>query len=108
MYDVFGESPVIVLLADVPAVVENCVHVEPPSVEYCHTSQVVEADADTVTADSVTPDVEIVTDGAARSMAFKSIVVLAVIVPIDTPEYVPLNRHEAESGIPVALPEELW
>ena len=87
---------------------ENCVHEEPLFVEYSHTSQVVDADADTVTADSVTPDVDIVIVGAARSMAFKSIVVLAVIVPIDTPEYVPLNRHEAESAIPVALPEELW
>ena len=81
MYDVFGESPVIFLLADVPAVVENCVHVEPPSVEYCHTSQVVEATADTVTADSVTPDVEIVAVGATRSIPFNVTVVEAVIVP---------------------------
>ena len=48
MYDVFGDSPVMALLALVPAVVENCVQEEPLFVEYSQISQVVEAVADTV------------------------------------------------------------
>ena len=70
------------MLAVVPAVVENCVHVLPLFVLYCHISHVVEAVADTVTADAVMPEVDIETVGAARSIEFKSTVVLAVIVPI--------------------------
>lgn len=46
------------LLAEVPAVVENCVHVEPLSVLYCQISAVAEEVADIVTPLAVMPDVE--------------------------------------------------
>ena len=45
-----------------------------------------------------------VTVGALRSMEFRSTVAEAVIVPMETPEYVPEKRHEADSTTPVFVP----
>ena len=73
------------LLAEVPAVVENCVHVEPLSVLYCQISAVAEEVADIVTPLAVMPDVESDTVGAARSMVSSVIVVLAVIELMGVP-----------------------
>ena len=80
---VFGESPVIALLAVVPAVVENCVQVEPLSVLYCQISAVADEVAEIVTPPAVIADVERDTVGAVLSMVSSVIVVLAVIVPMD-------------------------
>lgn len=73
------------LLAEVPAVVENCVHVEPLSVLYCQISAVAEEVAEIVTPLDVMLDVESDTVGAARSMVSSVIVVLAVIELIAVP-----------------------
>ena len=63
---------------------------------YYHISQVVDVEADMYTDDGVM--LEGVKDmvGAARSIVSSVTVVDAVIVPTETPEYVPLNRQEAE------------
>ena len=45
VYVVFGERPVTTLLAEVPSVVESCVHEEPLFVLYCQRSAVAEEDA---------------------------------------------------------------
>ena len=95
MYEVFGESPVMVLLVLVVAEVEYCAQLLPPFVLYSHTSQVVEADAETVTAFGVMLLVLILTEGAARSILSSETVVVASIQPIYVPLYVPLKRHEA-------------
>ena len=73
------------LLAEVPAVVENCVHVEPLSMLYCQISAVAEDVAVIVTPLAVMLDVERDTVGAARSMVSSVIVVLAVIELIGVP-----------------------
>ena len=57
------------LLAVVPAVVENCVHVDPLSVLYCQISAVAEEDAVIVTPFAVMLLVVKDTVGAVRSMA---------------------------------------
>ena len=73
-YAVFGDSPVIVLLALVLDTVENCVHVPPPFVLYSHMSHVVEAVADTITEDAVISLVDILIVGALRSILTSAIV----------------------------------
>ncbi len=73
----------MVLLAVVPAVVENCVQVDPLSVLYCHISAVAEDDADIVTPFAVMFEADSETVGAFRSIVSSVMEVLAVIVPID-------------------------
>jgi len=73
------------LLADVPAVVENCVHVEPLSMLYCQMSDVAEDVAEIVTPLAVMLEVESDTVGAVRSMVSSVIVVLAVIELMGVP-----------------------
>ena len=81
------------LLADVPAVVENCVHVEPLSMLYCQMSAVAEDVAEIVTPLAVMLEVESDTVGAVLSIVSSVIVVLAVIELIGVPLYVPENRQ---------------
>ena len=57
---------------------------------------------------AVTPLVLKATVGALRSILSRLTVVEAVIVPTDTPEYVPENLHDADSATPVLVPSELW
>ena len=83
---VFGESEERVMLALVPAVVENCVHELPPFRLYCHISDVAEEDAEIVKPLAVMLETEQDTVGAVRSMLFRVTVVEAVMVPMDTPE----------------------
>ena len=71
----FGESEESVTLALVPAVVENCVHVDPPFTLYCQISAVAEDDADILKPFAVTFEVLKVTVGAERSM------VVSVMLP---------------------------
>ena len=71
------------MLAEVPAVVENCVHVEPLSVLYCQISAVADEVAEMVTPPAVIADVERDTVGAVLSMVSSVTLVLAVIVPMD-------------------------
>lgn len=54
------------------------------------------------------PLVDSDTVGAVRSIELSVTVVLAVILPTYTLEYVPLNLQEAESAISAAAPELLW
>ena len=75
----------IALLADVPAVVENCVHVEPLSMLYCQMSAVAEDVAEIVTPLAVMLEVERDTVGAVRSIVSSVIVVLAVIELMGVP-----------------------
>ena len=81
------------MLADVPAVVENCVHVEPLSMLYCQISAVAEDVAAIVTPLAVMLEVESDTVGAVLSIVSSVIVVLAVIELIGVPLYVPENRQ---------------
>ena len=82
----FGESEERVMLALVPAVVENCVHELPPFRLYCHISYVAEEDAEIVKPLAVMLETEQDTVGAVRLMLFRVTVVEAVMVPMDTPE----------------------
>ena len=81
-YVVFGESPVIVRLALVLAVVENCVYEPPPFVLYSHTSHVVDAEAEIVTEEAVIPLVDTLIVGALRSI-FVSVIVPPCSVTAD-------------------------
>ena len=92
------------MLALVPAVVENCVQLVPPFVLYCHISAVAEDVADILNPFAVILDTEHDTVGAVRSRELRSTVTEAVIVPIDTPAYVPLNLHDADKATPVFVP----
>ena len=65
----------IVTLALVDAVVENCVQLEPPFVLYCQTSAVAEDVAEILNLFAVTFDVLNVTVGEERSM------VVSVMLP---------------------------
>ena len=65
----FGDSPVSVILAEVPAVVENCVYEEPPLVLYCQISAVAEEEADILKPFAVMFDTLQDTVGAVRSMS---------------------------------------
>ena len=75
----------IALLAEVPAVVENCVHVEPLSMLYCQMSAVADDVAEIVTPLAVMLEGESDTVGAVRSMVSSVIVVLAVIELMGVP-----------------------
>ena len=81
------------LLAEVPAVVENCVQVEPLSVLYCQMSAVAEDVAESVTPFAVMFDVVSETVGAVLSMVSSVTVVLAVMLLIGVQLYVPENRQ---------------
>lgn len=54
------------------------------------------------------PLVDSDTVGAVRSIELSVTVVLALIHPICTLEYVPLKRQAAASGMFAAAPELLW
>ena len=64
----FGESEESVILALVPAVVENCVQLEPPFVLYCQMSAVEVEFAEILKPFAVMAETEKVIVGAARSM----------------------------------------
>ena len=81
----FGESEESVVLALVPAVVENCVQLVPPLVLYCQISAVAEEVAEIFSPLAVISDTEQETVGAVRSMLSRSTVVDAVIVPMEVP-----------------------
>ena len=84
-YVVFGDSEVSVMLALVPAVVENCVQLVPPLVLYCQMSAVAEDVPPILKPFAVILLTEQETVGAVRSMASKSMVVDAVIQLMDVP-----------------------
>ena len=81
----FGESEESVVLALVPAVVENCVQLVPPLVLYCQISAVAEEVALILKPLAVIFEVLHETVGAVRSRASRSMVVDAVIVPMLVP-----------------------
>ena len=62
-----GESEERVILALVPAVVENCVHEVPPFKLYCQISAVAEEEAEILKPLAVILDIEQDTVGAERS-----------------------------------------
>ena len=105
---VLGESEERVTLALVPAVVENCVQEVPPFRLYCQMSDVAEDEAEIVKPLAVMPETEQDTVGAERSMLLRVTVVEAVMVPIDTPEYVPEKRQDADKATPDFVPSALW
>ena len=80
-----GESEESVVLALVPAVVENCVQLVPPFVLYCQISAVAEDVALILKPLAVILEVLHETVGAVRSKASRSMVVDAVIVPMLVP-----------------------
>ena len=82
----FGDNEESVILADVPAVVENCVHEVPPFRLYCQMSEVADEVADILKPFAVILETEQETVGAERSMLLSVTVVEAVMVPMDTPE----------------------
>ena len=82
----FGDKEESVILADVPAVVENCVHVLPPFRLYCQMSEVADEVADILKPFAVILETEQETVGAERSMLLSVTEVEAVMVPMDTPE----------------------
>jgi hypothetical protein len=84
-YVVLGDSEVSVVLALVPAVVENCVQLVPPLVLYCQMSAVAEDVPLILNPLAVILLTEQETVGAVRSMESRSTVVDAVIVPMLTP-----------------------
>ena len=104
----FGESEDTVTLALVEAVLEKVVQEEPPFRLYCHISAVLDEVAEILNPLAVTPLVLKATVGVLRSILSRLTVVEAVIVPTDTPEYVPENLHDADSATPVLVPSELW
>ena len=82
----FGDRDERVMLAEVPAVVENCVHVLPPFRLYCQMSEVAEEEPDILNPLAVMPVTEHETVGALRSIELSVTEADAVIVPMDTPE----------------------
>ena len=63
----FGDKDESVMLAEVPAVVENCVHEVPLFKLYCHMSAVAEEDAEILNPLAVMLETEQETVGADRS-----------------------------------------
>ena len=68
VYAVAGLSPLIVVLAEVPFVVEKVTQEVPPFVEYSHLLQFTSAEADNVQEFAVTEDVEAETVGGVLSV----------------------------------------
>lgn len=100
----FGESEDSAALALVDAFEEKVVQVAPPFKLYCQRSAEAEDDAEILNPFAVIFDVLKLTVGALRSIVLRSTVADAVIVPMDTPEYVPENRHDADKATPVFVP----
>ena len=81
----FGDSEESVVVALVPAVVENCVQLVPPFVLYCQMSAVADDVALILKPLAVMFDVLQETVGAVLSIESKSMLVDAVIVPMLVP-----------------------
>ena len=85
----------MVILLFVLAEVEYRVLLAQLLVVYSHISHIADADAESFTEFVAMSDTLMLIDGAERSNLSRETVCSAVIVPIDVPEYVPLNRQEA-------------